>query len=100
VRARLAEVSQEITAGVERARTFLTGGGGGGIEGDLRLIYLSGGCATIPGLAEHLGQALAVPVDTLDPFRRVAFAPSLFTDESRRELAPLLTVAVGLALQS
>ncbi len=101
VKTQLAGVSQEITAGVERARTFLTAGPTGEELGvGLRLIYLSGGCAGIPGLAEQLGQALAAPVDTLDPFRRVAYAPALFTEESRRELGPMLALAVGLALQS
>jgi hypothetical protein len=39
-------------------------------------------------------------VDTLDPFRRVGFETNLFTDESRRELGPMLALAVGLALQN
>jgi type IV pilus assembly protein PilM len=100
VKAELLEISREIAAGVDRARAFLTSGSGGPeTGGELRLIYLSGGCARIPGLAEHLGQALSTPVDTLDPFRRVAYEPSLFTEESRRELGPMLALAVGLALQ-
>ena len=100
VKAQLSEISQEIVAGVDRARAFLTTGAAGGLDDGLRLVYLSGGCANIPGLAEQLGQALSVPVDTLDPFRRVPYEPSLFTEESRRELGPLLTLAVGLALQT
>jgi type IV pilus assembly protein PilM len=100
IKSNLVGVSQEIAAGVERARAFLkTGGAGPAVEGALRLVYLSGGCAGIPGLAEQLGQTLSAPVDTLDPFRRVAFEPGLFTDESRRELAPMLALAVGLALK-
>jgi type IV pilus assembly protein PilM len=101
VKSHLATVSHEIAAGVERARAFLTTGGAGTpAPGNLRLVYLSGGCASIPGLAEQLGQTLSAPVDTLDPFRRVAFEPSLFTDESRRELGPMLVLAVGLAIQN
>ncbi len=101
VKAQLAGVTQEIVAGVDRARAFLTTAGtGASSQADLRLVYLSGGCAATPGLAEQLGQALSVPVDTLDPFRRVAYEPSLFTDETKRDLSPLLTLAVGLALQS
>ncbi|MFN2433181.1 MAG: type IV pilus assembly protein PilM [Gemmatimonadota bacterium] len=101
VKGQLADVAQEITAGVDRARAFLTTGSArAGTAAELRLVYLSGGCATIPGLAEQLGQALSIPVDTLDPFRRVGYEPALFTDESKRELGPLLTLAVGLALQN
>jgi type IV pilus assembly protein PilM len=101
VRPHLTGVSQEIASAVERARAFLsTGGSGPASEGALRLVYVSGGCAAIPGLAEQLGQTLAAPVDTLDPFRRVAFEASLFTDDSRRELGPMLALAVGLALQN
>jgi type IV pilus assembly protein PilM len=101
VKAEVAQVAQDIIAGLERARAFLTTAGGVAADGGgLRLIYLSGGCAGIPGLAEQLGRALAVPVDALDALRRIAYEPSLFTDESRRELSPILALAVGLALQS
>ena len=95
------EIAREIAAGVERARAFLTTGEKDGQgAGDLRLVYLSGGSAGIPGLADQLGLALAVPVEILDPFRRVAHAPNLFTDDSKRELGPMLALAVGLALQN
>jgi type IV pilus assembly protein PilM len=100
VKAELAQVSQEITAGVDRARAFLTTGAGGAVDGELGVVYLSGGCASIPGLGEQLSQALSLTVETLDPFRRVSYEPNLFTDESKRELSPLLTLAVGLALQN
>lgn len=100
VASELGDVAREIAAGVERARAFLTTAGAGTSDGGLRLIYLSGGCASIPGLAEQLGQSLRVAVETLDPFRRVGYEPSLFPDESRRELGPMLALAVGLALQN
>jgi type IV pilus assembly protein PilM len=99
IRATLGEVSQEITAGVDRARAFLSSGAGGGLESSLRGVYLSGGCASIPGLAASLGQALAVPVEHLDPFRRVPVDDALLGPEERRDVAPLLALAVGLALQ-
>jgi type IV pilus assembly protein PilM len=99
VKDQLAQVSQEISAGVDRARAFLTTSGGTA-DNQLSTLFLSGGCASIPGLADQLGQALNVPVETLDPFRRVPYEPNLFTHETRRELGPLLTLAVGLALQN
>jgi type IV pilus assembly protein PilM len=99
VRSTLAEIGQEITAGVDRARAFLSSGAGGSMEGSLRGVYLSGGCASVPGLAESLGRSLAVPVEQLDPFRRVPVDEAMLGPDDRRELAPLLALAVGLALE-
>jgi type IV pilus assembly protein PilM len=99
VRATLAEVGQEITAGVDRARAFLSSGTGAAIEGSLRAVYLSGGCASVPGLSDGLARSLAVPVEPLDPFRRIAVDDAVLGPDERREMAPLLALAVGLALE-
>lgn len=60
-------------------------------------LYLSGGGARVPGLQEMLQQELAVPIEWLDPFRRIraANAPEFGLQDN----APRMAVAVGLALR-
>jgi type IV pilus assembly protein PilM len=59
-------------------------------------IFLSGGAATVPGLAHQLGQRLDVPVEVVDPFRRLAVDSRANRDVIERH-APAFAVCVGLA---
>jgi len=61
-------------------------------------IMLCGGSSRIDGLFAALGERFGLPVDALNPFRRIEF------DEARLgvsvdEIAPTAVVAVGLALR-
>lgn len=61
-------------------------------------IYLSGGGARLKGLAEYLAGALKVPVEPLDPFRRVDL--SALEASVREEVSTLPTdmaISTGLA---
>ncbi|MBI2931300.1 MAG: pilus assembly protein PilM [Planctomycetes bacterium] len=60
-------------------------------------VYLAGGGARLRGLPEYLASALKVPVEILDPFRRLEGGPSADVEELRR-LPSDMTVAVGLAM--
>jgi type IV pilus assembly protein PilM len=63
-------------------------------------LLLAGGCSRVARLGELLGQELGIPVETIDPFRRIEIRPEKFDEERVRELAPQLAVSVGLALRS
>lgn len=63
-------------------------------------IYAAGGAARTPGLLELLREEFQMPVDELDPFRRLSYNPSKFSDDYIREIAPRLAVCVGLGLRS
>ncbi len=67
--------------------------------GDERVskVYLSGGCAKIGKLVETVNQKLGVPVEILDPFRKLKVNEKTFDTEYLEEIGPLMTVAVGLA---
>jgi len=41
-----------------------------------------------------------MPVEELNPFRRVLIDPNRHRDDQIRELAPRMAIAVGLALRS
>jgi len=61
-------------------------------------VMLCGGGARVRGFADALADRFGLPVEPLDPFRRIAFdAPAFGVDAV--ETAPVAVVAVGLALR-
>jgi type IV pilus assembly protein PilM len=67
-------------------------------EEGIRSIYLSGGGAKVLGLTNVMEEKLGVPVHLVDPFRTFRLSKNL-DKASLAELAPLLGVAVGLAIR-
>ena len=65
-------------------------------EEPLSEIYLSGGSAVVPGFAAQLSQRLAVPVELVDPFRRVG-VDGRADQQLIRKNGPAFAVCVGLA---
>ena len=63
-------------------------------------IYLAGGTAMIEGLVEQLEEEFRVPVEIIDPFRKVKVDPDKFDGAYLQDIAPCLCVAMGLALRS
>jgi type IV pilus assembly protein PilM len=63
-------------------------------------IYLSGGSAQIAGLSDMLHQEFQVPVELLDPFRRIDSSSSPSSAGVAGEHGARMAVAVGLALRS
>jgi type IV pilus assembly protein PilM len=66
----------------------------------IQAIYLAGGSARIRGLAAVLQAQLKVPVEIIDPFRKIHCNPAKFDRDFVANLAPRMAVAVGLALRS
>ncbi len=61
-------------------------------------IYVSGGGARLRGLPEYLAAALKIPVEVLDPFRKLDGAePAVEGAEEFRRLPSDMAVAIGLA---
>lgn len=95
--AALASVSQSLVAEIRGTFSFfrqMTG------AANIDRIYLSGGTARLAGLAERVEQALAIPVEILDPLRGISVIPNDFDAGELARLSPRLAVAVGLALRS
>ena len=59
-------------------------------------VYLTGGSAAMIGLKDFLQKELALPVLVANPLRGISFAPEV--KEALLKHAPLLTIAIGLAL--
>ncbi|MDE3181502.1 MAG: pilus assembly protein PilM, partial [Acidobacteriota bacterium] len=65
----------------------------------IQAIYLAGGTARINGLAEMLKAEFNVPVELIDPFRKIQVNPAKFDPGLIAESGPRMTLAVGLALR-
>ncbi len=63
-------------------------------------IYLAGGSAKVDGLVDILKDEFHIPVEIMDPFRKVNVKASKFDVPLIQEIAPRMSVAMGLALRS
>ena len=89
---------EEIAVGVERAGAFLQAAARD--AQNLQHVYLSGGGARIPGLADALQARLRLPVEIADPLRRLGVKGGVFEGADVDSLAPLFMMSIGLALRT
>jgi type IV pilus assembly protein PilM len=66
---------------------------------NIQHIYVAGGTAKIEGLTDLLKEEFNVPVEVMNPFQRIDIG-SKFDLDYINDIAPRMTVAVGLALRS
>jgi type IV pilus assembly protein PilM len=92
----VADRVDELAVGIERAAAFIVAQSGG--EGIGR-VFLSGGGARIPGMAEALGDRLGVRTEVVNPLSRLAVRPEVMASTPLDELAPMLMLPLGLALR-
>jgi len=89
--------ADEVGVGVERAAAFLmTRQSGEGIG----RIYLSGGGARIPGMAEALTRRMSVSTELVNPFQRIPVDPGAGAGMNLEEASPMLLLSLGLALRT
>ncbi len=93
VRSAAGQLSGFITSSINHAKMQLN-------DKELAVdkVYLSGGGARLKGLVEYLSGALKIPVEVLDPFRKVdTSAVEKLGGAALRELPTDMAVALGLA---
>lgn len=66
---------------------------------NIQQIYVAGGTARIEGLVDLLKEEFNIPVEILNPFQKVSIG-SNFDASYINDIAPRMTVAMGLALRS
>src|SRR6266567_3949720 len=93
----LRSVSDILTLEIQKTFDFFRATASGE---NIQRIVVAGGTARVPGLVDLLREEFAMPVEELNPFRKVLINPSRHSDDQIRELAPRLAIAVGLALRS
>ncbi len=67
---------------------------------NIQHIYVSGGTARIEGLVDQLKAEFGIPVEAINPFQKVLVDAKKFDVAYVDEIAPRMSVAVGLALRS
>ncbi len=92
----LDKVSAEMANEIRKTFDFF---GATSTERSVDELMLSGGCALTPNLQEVLRDGFGIPVELLDPFRRIHFKERDFNREWLNSIAPVLTLAVGLSVR-
>jgi len=93
----LRSVSDILTLEIQKTFDFFRATASGE---NIQRIVVAGGTARVPGLVDLLREEFAMPVEELNPFRKVLINPGKHTDDQVRDIAPRLVIAVGLALRS
>jgi type IV pilus assembly protein PilM len=62
-------------------------------------ILVGGGTSRVDGFVARLGERFGAPVEPFDPFKRVTFEPGKFGLQSAADIAPVVPIALGLALR-
>jgi type IV pilus assembly protein PilM len=88
---------EEIALGIERATAFLASSSRSGNA--MRELYLCGGGARVPGLAEALAQRLRVSVQQANPLANLKVREGALDSLTTDDVAPLLMLPIGLALR-
>jgi len=92
----IAEVGAELSDSIEMAISYFRST----VDlDDLDVIMLCGGGASIPGLPNLLETKNHIPTEVANPLRKIEFDTDLFPEGDPEDIAPMLMVAVGLALR-
>ena len=96
LKATIMSAADELVSGVELAFSYF--------KSQAKLdavdwVVLSGGGALIPYLPEFVQSKLGVPLEIANPLRNIDYDPELFQYLQPEKIAPLLAVAVGLAVR-
>lgn len=90
------EVGEELAVGIDRSVMYLQNSEE---DGDLSRVLITGGGVRIPGLCQFLNDRHQATVEVADPLRRIRFDPALFGNQRPEDVAPSLTVGLGLAVR-
>ena len=88
--------AEQLATEVRRSLEFFAASSSGG---EIKKIFLSGGCAKIQMLPGLIEERISMPVEVFNPFTKVDFSPETFDPEYIKQVAPLAAVGVGLALR-
>jgi type IV pilus assembly protein PilM len=89
-------VSNELATEIQKTFDFFAATSS---EGPVDEIVLAGGCALTPNLQQVLRERFGVPIEVLDPLRRIHYREGDFDRDWLRSISPMLAVAVGLAIR-
>lgn len=88
--------AEQLATEVRRSLEFFAASSSGG---EIKKIFLSGGCAKIQMLPGLISERIDTPVEVFNPFGKVEINPDDFDPLYIKQVAPLAAVSVGLALR-
>lgn len=89
-------VSAEMASEIQKTFDFYSATSS---EAPVDELVLSGGCSLTPNLQQVLRDRFQVPVELMNPLRHIHYKESDFDANWLDSIAPMLTVAVGLAVR-
>jgi type IV pilus assembly protein PilM len=94
LKATVATSAEDLISGLEIAFSYFKGSAE---ISNVDWMVISGGGALVPFLPEYIQNKLNIPMEISNPLRNIEYDPDLFKEIEPEKIAPLLTVAVGLA---
>jgi type IV pilus assembly protein PilM len=92
----MSSVTDDIVAETQRSFEFFRSTTG---SEKVSRVLVSGGCARIGNFTTILSERLEIPVEVVDPFKKIKIDPKRFETMVIAESSPLCAVAVGLAIR-
>jgi type IV pilus assembly protein PilM len=92
----LSSVAEQVAGEIQRSLDFYAGTAA---DANFTKVYISGGTAKIPALFKTIESRVGVPVEILNPFKKIEVDNRKFNPEFIMDVAPMAAVAVGLALR-
>jgi type IV pilus assembly protein PilM len=96
LKATIISATDELISGIEMAFSYFKSQNK--ID-NIDWLVLSGGGALLPYLPEFLQSKLSIPLEIANPLRNIDYDPELFQYLQPEKIAPLLSVAIGLAMR-
>jgi type IV pilus assembly protein PilM len=90
------QVAESIAGEVQRSLDFYAATTS---DAPISRIYLSGGSCSIPALGRTISRVSGVPVELLNPFRKIESDGGKFNPQFLESVGPIAAVSVGLALR-
>lgn len=91
------ESLNDVAVEIKKSIDFYLSGVHGG---DIRRIYISGGCSKTKGLLDVIYEKTGLPAEIINPFNTIAYDKKAFDQRYLQDAAPLFAVAVGLAMRT
>jgi type IV pilus assembly protein PilM len=92
----LTSVAEQVAGEIQRSLDFYAGTAA---DANFTKVYISGGTAKIPALFKTIESRVGVPVEILNPFKKIEVDNRKFDPNFIMDVAPMAAVAVGLALR-
>ncbi len=91
------EISENMLAEIQRSLDFFRATASNGAS--ITKLFLCGGSARVPGLTRRFQEHVEIPVEIVDPFRRLQIDLAIGDETRLRELGPSLAVGIGLGMR-